>query len=324
MTDPMQRLRAADPARRAPLDDLDPAGWTALRDGVLATGPAAPGAAAGAPARGARRWRLGRNTTIALGVGIALTAGGLATIPGFFGGAGDGPNCLRTWGDAAEVTGPWLTGDPVADCRTLWAEAGIEPPGDLVGFTVQGLAFVAPADEVPQGATSLDGAPILTPAEVELQQSGFDTVDGGMVCRTVDEEAAWAQAELDRLGLATTWTVRIDGYPDEPRYSEDGFDRPCAGVDTMQHGLVSVYPAQDAEKELFFDGNWRAHLLREQITDRCVTVEEARAVADTMLAQEEHHWPTTTVVDESADCARVDLSIGGSIQVTVYGPTTVG
>jgi hypothetical protein len=54
-----------------------------------------------------------------------------------------------------------------------------------------------------------------------------------------------------------------------------------------------------------------------------VSVDEARAVADEMLAAEEHHWPTSTVVDESADCARVDLAIGGSIQVTVYGPTAV-
>lgn len=319
MTDPMQRLRAADPARRARLDDLDPTGWASLRDGVLASGTD-PGAAT---PRAAHRWRLGRNATIALGVGIALTAGGLATIPGFLGGAADGPNCLRAWGTDAEASGPWLTGDPVADCRTLWEDAGIEPPADLVGFTVGGMAFAAPADEVPQGATSLAGEPILTPAEVELQQSSFDTVDGGMVCRSVDEEAAWAQAELDRLGLADTWTVSIDGYADD-RSFQDGVDRPCAGVDTMQHGLVSVYPAQDAEKEMFFDGNWRAHLLREQITDRCVTVDEARAVADRMLASEEHHWPTTTVVDESAECARVDLSIGGSIQVTVYGPTAVG
>lgn len=316
MSDPLERLRAADPARGRGLDDLDPAAWAVLHDGVLRT-PSGT-----VPAR-RRRWRLGRNATIALGLGVVLTAGGLATIPGFLGGTVGGPNCLRTCGEPAEVTGPWVSGDPVGDCVLYWEQEGIEPPEDLVAFTVQGLTYAAPAGEVPQGAVSLDGQPVYTPAEMELQQSAADSVDGGVVCRSVPEAAAWAQQELDRLGLAGTWTVEVTGDPADPHWSEDGIDRPCSVVDVQQHGRVAVFPGADPAVDMFPDGNWRADLLRERITDACVTVDEARAVADEMLAGEEHHWPTSSVVDESADCARVDLAIGGSIQVTVYGPTRV-
>ncbi len=312
MSDPLERLHAADPARG--LADLDPAAWASLHDAVLRTAPGP------APAR-RRRWRLGRNATIALGLGVALTAGGLATIPGFLGGT-DGANCLRTWGEDAEVSGPWVTGDPVPDCELYWQQAGVEPPSDLVAFQVQGMTFVAPADQVPQGAVSLDGQPVYTPAEMELQLSVSDSVDGGVVCRSVDDSAAWAQSELDRLGLATTWEVEVTGDPEDPYWSRDGIDRPCSVINAQEHGRIEVFPGADPAVDVFPDGNPRADLLRERITDACVTVDEARAIADELLAGE-HHWPTSSVVDETAACARVDLAIGGSIQVTVYGPTEV-
>lgn len=313
MSDPLERLHAADPARG--LTDLDPAAWATLHDAVLRTAPGP------APAR-RRGWRLGRTATIALGLGVALTAGGLATIPGFLGGTGDGPNCLRTWGEDAEVTGPWVTGDPVPDCELYWQQAGIEPPSDLVAFRVASFTYVAPADQVPQGAVSLDGQPVYTPAEMELQLSAADSVDGGEVCRSVPDTAAWARSELDRLGLTGTWTVEVTGDPEDPYWSRDGVDRPCGGVDVMERGRVEIYPAEDPAVAKFPNGNPRADLLRERITDACVTVDEARAIADELLAGE-HHWPTSSVVDETAACARVDLAIGGSIQVTVYGPTEV-
>ncbi|HEY0189154.1 MAG TPA: hypothetical protein VGC67_16825 [Cellulomonas sp.] len=312
MSDPIDRLRTADPARRLHLDDLGPAAWQGLHEAILRT-EREPAASPARPAR--RRWRLGRSTTLVLGVAVALTAGGLATIPGFLGGAVDGPNCLRAWGEAAEVAGPWVTGDPVADCETYWEQAGIEPPDDLVGFTVSGLTYVAPEDEVPQGAVALDGGPVYSAAELELRASAADLVDGGMVCRSVDDAALWARGELDRLGLSGSWTVSVPEQTD----AGDGVDRPCSSVDAAD-GTVSVVPAEDPAVTMFPNGNWRADLLREQIADACVTVEEARAIVDAMLADEDH-WPTSSVVDETVDCARVDLEIGGSVQVTVYGPT---
>ena len=36
-----------------------------------------------------------------------------------------------------------------------------------------------------------------------------------------------------------------------------------------------------------------------------------------------HHWPTTVVADPKAKCASVDLMVGGSIQIWVYGPEAV-
>ena len=62
--------------------------------------------------------------------------------------------------------------------------------------------------------------------------------------------------------------------------------------------------------------------LRAGITDACVNATDARAIADAALAELDYEpWPTTTVIDESVPCARVDMQVGGNIQVTVYGPS---
>lgn len=64
--------------------------------------------------------------------------------------------------------------------------------------------------------------------------------------------------------------------------------------------------------------------LRSDIAEQCLTAEQARAVADEALASlGDGNPPVTTVVDESAECARVDLAIGGMAKVTVFGPTKV-
>ena len=64
--------------------------------------------------------------------------------------------------------------------------------------------------------------------------------------------------------------------------------------------------------------------LQAGITDRCVSLAEARAVADEALTAIDGPFPTTSVPDESVACARVDLFVGGNVQVTVHGPTAAG
>ncbi|MGW6225821.1 hypothetical protein ACWFQT_01780, partial [Cellulosimicrobium cellulans] len=51
---------------------------------------------------------------------------------------------------------------------------------------------------------------------------------------------------------------------------------------------------------------------------------DERAIADEALTSVDGPFPTTSVPDESAACARVDLFVGGNVQVTVYGPSSVG
>ncbi|MGN6241506.1 MAG: hypothetical protein ACTHNI_17400 [Cellulosimicrobium cellulans] len=329
MTDPIMRLRSADPARRADLGAVDEAAFAALREEILMTTTLDPtNAAPVAPP--SRRRRLGRRGAVAVGLATVLAGGGVAyaAIQAFRGSSGEGVTCVSAWSpDAAEgldvdAAGPWLTGDPYADCTTLLAERGLPPIEDAVAFAWDGQTYVAPADQVPDGVERLEGRSALDPAVVELQQSVTDRVDGGAsACRTVAEGVAWAEEELDRLGLED-WTV---GEHDSVPEAADGA-QVCASV-TVDVGGRAVVVGGTADSDGILEDPLVTGIvaaLKGGITDRCVPLDEARAVADEALSAIDGTFPTTSVPDDSVTCARVDLFVGGSFQVTVYGPTTAG
>ena len=61
--------------------------------------------------------------------------------------------------------------------------------------------------------------------------------------------------------------------------------------------------------------------LRTGISTKCVSLAEAKAVATTALGETDR-WPLTTIEDPTASCTRVDMIVGGSVQVTLRGPVT--
>jgi hypothetical protein len=331
MTDLMKQLRAADPVRRADLGAVDDAAFAALREEILMTTMldptnAAPAAPAAPPSR---RRRLGRRGAVALGLATVLAGGGVAyaAIQAFRGSSGEGVTCVSAWSsDVAEglnvdAAGPWLSGDPYADCTTLLAEQGLPPIEDPVAFAWDGQTYVAPADQVPDGVERLEGRSAVDPAVVELRQSVTDRVDGGASgCRTVAEGVAWAEEELDRLGLED-WTVgEHDAVP------EAAGAQVCADL-TVDVSGRAVVVGGTADSDGILEDPLVAGIvaaLKGGITDRCVSLDEARAVADDALTAIDGPFPTTSVPDESVTCARVDLFVGGSLRVTVYGPTTAG
>lgn len=332
MTDPMMQLRSADPARRAGLGAVDDAAFAALREEILMTTTldptnAAPAAPAAPPSR---RRRLGRRGAVALGLATVLAGGGVAyaAIQAFRGSSGEGVTCVRAWSpDVAEglnvdAAGPWLSGDPYADCTTLLAEQGLPPIEDPVAFAWDGQTYVAPADQVPDGVERLEGRSAVDPSVVELQQSVTDRVDGGAsTCRTVDEGVAWAEEELSRLGLED-WSVGEEDSLAEPA----GGAQVCAYV-TVDVGGRAVVVGGTADSDGILEDPLVAGIvaaLQAGITDRCVSLAEARAVADEALTAVDGPFPTTSVPDESVACARVDLFVGGNVQVTVHGPTAAG
>lgn len=329
MTDPMMQLRSADPARRAGLGAVDEAAFAALREEILMTTTLDPTNAAPA-APPSRQRRLGRRGAVALGLATVLAGGGVAyaAIQAFRGSSGEGVTCVSAWNpDVAEgldvdAAGPWLTGDPYADCTTLLAEQGLPPVEDPVAFAWDGQTYVAPADQVPDDVERLEGRSALDPAVVELQQSVTDRVDGGAsACRTVAEGLAWAEEELDRLGLED-WTVREHGALPEAA----GGAQVCASV-TVDVGGHTVTVGGTTHTDGILEDPLAAGIvaaLQRGITDRCVSLDEARAVADEALTAVDGPFPTTSVPDERVTCSRVDLFVGGSFQVTVYGPTSAG
>lgn len=341
-TDPMARLRSVDPARRVDLSHLDPGALRAVREGITMTvrePETADGASEARTRRGLGRLGLGRRGTIAVGLSVVLAGGSLgfaAYHQLFRGGLADGINCLSSWeGQSVSTDGPPLTGDPIADCATYMAGSGVAPLVDPVAFTYQGMLYVTPRDQVPEGAELLPVDPQAAHAR-ELEASLHDMVDGGRsACLGGAEAEAVARAELSRLGL-DGWTVHVDDTVLEPQNI-----RPCADLWTDTAAKrVDVLPQRADDPgsnplltELVAD-------LRTGIANQCLSLDAARAVADDALVKADAllvaanpghdvtvaggaaHWPTTSVLDESASCARVDLEVGGSIQVTVYGPTT--
>jgi hypothetical protein len=335
MTDEMKQLKAADPMRRVDLDAVDPAAFAALREEITMTGIQLDGAAAerepaGTTPPGARRRRLGRRGAIAVSLAGVLVGGGVAyaAVQAFLGDDVEGVTCMTTWNDRAlegldlDAAGPWLTGDAIADCTTLLAAEGLPPIDDPVVFKHNGQMFVTPTDQAPDWIEPIDtsAGPAVDSRVIELRRSLDDRVDGGhSTCRTLDEGATWAQSELDRLGMED-WTVETLG--------EATAERPCTWIsvaeDEDKARTVVVAAAEDPTEFPNPEVDPAVDMLRTDIAEQCLTAEQARAIADEALASlGDGNPPVTTVVDESADCARVDLAIGGMAKLTVYGPTTV-
>lgn len=341
-TDPMDRLRSVDPARRVDLSRVDPGALRAVREGITMTvrePETADGASEARTRRGLGRLGLGRRGTIAVGLSVVLAGGSLgfaAYHQLFRGGLADGINCLSSWeGQSVSTDGPPLTGDPIADCATYMAGSGVAPLVDPVAFTYQGMLYVTPRDQVPEGAELLPVDPQAAHAR-ELEASLHDMVDGGRsACLSTEDAEAMAAGEISRLGL-TGWAVDVDDTVVEAQYA-----RPCADVSAdTRSKTVRVLPHRN---DVPGDNPLLTGLvtdLRTGVAGQCLSLADARAAADAALVTADAviaaanpgqdvtvsggtaHWPTTSVLDESASCARVDLEVGGSVQVTVYGPTT--
>jgi hypothetical protein len=317
--DPMTRLRANDPIRGARLDAVDPGALSALREGITMIRREGADESAVPRARGWRRF--GVRGMVGAGLALVLVGGTAAfAVHEMLHTYTDGYECMQVWDpQGVPALSVELTGDPVADCQTTLAAQGLAPLEDPVAFTYDGQVIVTPRLQVPAGATLLVPDPDAA-AVRELTASSGDWVDGGRaVCRTAQEAAAWESAELVRLGL-DGWTVTVDELPaDTPDTQRQEF--PCAGawVDPAARTVeVLAFRAEDVTTGSG-DTAAMAAALRAGITDTCVDLTQARALVDEAVGGG-HHWPTTSVVDDTATCARVDMEVGGSILVTVYGP----
>ena len=331
MTDVMKQLEAADPARRASLDSVEAATFAALREEIIMTGTLLDTAAAErrpAAAHRTRRRRLGRRGGIAVALAGVLAGGGAAYAAVQLFAAQDtaGVTCMTTWRDSAldgqhvDASGPWMTGDAIQDCTTLLAQQGLPPVENPVVFEDDGWVYVTPADQAPDGIEPIeaDTGPQTDPNVVELRQSLGDRIDGGRgECRSVEEAATWAQSELDRLGLED-WSIDAVGSNSD--------EEPCSTLSADEVGVIRVAPEIEPDALLYSpEVDPVVGALRRGLADQCLTADEARALVDQAYSTLDYEpFPTTTVVDETLECATADLEVGGSMQVTVHGPTTVG
>ena len=328
--DELAALRAArrvDDAELATVTDRH--ALDALREGITMTDRnTAP--TVEAPRRGRR---LGRRGMAAGALGLALLGGGAAYAGyqhWYAGGALDGLTCMARWQDpdrpGADTTGgPALSGDPVADCQRYQQLSGRPEIADPVAFTRGGSAsvYVAPRDQVPA-----DGTPVASGGTVAADTAGAlrldaalgDWVDGGSSrCFTRTDAPAYMEQEIARLEL-TGWTAKV--MPDNRPY-EDG---PCGFFDTDPATRTArFYPdrrpdpsTRRPDKDVASFVYDVRDALRKGVADTCVSTTQAQRVAAKALGTE-HHWPTT-VVPTHDRCASVDLVVGGSVQIWIYGP----
>lgn len=291
------------------------------------------------------KWRHPRRTILAGVAAVAMLGGGTAWALSnytiwYSGGGLTDLTCVTSW-HAPDVDrrddqygGPELSTDPIADCERYAELTGKPRIVDPIAVRWDGARVVGPregrpADAVPiaewQPPTESPSSSTTPPApprdvvrdqakEMELTSSLEDRVDGGNSrCWDADTGTAFAQAELDRLGL-TGWEVTVE--------DQEILDGDCAFLFVPDPpGTIRVRthsqddPASTASTDL-------ASELRREIADKCLSLDEAQQVVDRLLGEDEHHWPTAIQTDPDASCTRVDLVYGGSQQVYLYGPET--
>ena len=276
----------------------------------------------------ASRRRLGRRGVAAGVLSLALVGGG-AAYAGYqqwYSGGGDGVTCFTRWSDLSDARqnlagGPELTGDPVTDCQRYQHLTGHLAIEDPVAFHRNGQLLVGPRSQVPKGTTILAGATRSEAAARELTASLGDWVDGGRSrCLSQAQATAFAEGELKRLALQG-WRVEVTAA--ETTY-------PCSEVwtDDTQPGTVVVRPRAMEDPDVVkpaADVNPAVYVLRDalrsRVADRCLSLAAATEIA-TRAVGSQHHWPLMGIADSKAACTRVDLEVGGSIQVTLRGPAT--
>lgn len=266
------------------------------------------------------KWRHPRRMILTGVLAVAMVGGGAAWAYSTFAawytaGALNGVTCMTVWatpGDKQQASnqygGPPLTTDPVADCNRYADLTGKSRIADPVAARWNDWLVVGPRASMPADAVPIPARPDET-RSFELERSLDDYVDGGL-SRCLDETSArqFARAELDRLGLSG-WTVST--REQKPRSG------PCALLLVRRPGVLEI--------RTHFGTNpapMSSHLiavLRSRIAEQCLSLPEAEAVANEALASN-HHWPTSTQLDPGSACTRVDLNIGGSLQIFLYGP----
>jgi hypothetical protein len=325
--DPLDALRAARRVSDADIAGIvDRQALSALREGITMIDQGQP--ATGEARRRGRR--LGRRGVSAGALALVLVGGGAAFAAyhqWYVGGAADGLTCMTTWQDPSDsdepldsTGGPALTGDPVADCQRYQKLSGRPEINDPVAFTRNGYVYVAPRDQVPSDGTPLTPGPADTAAAMRLDAALQDWVDGGNSrCFTTKTAVPYMKAEIAQLGLKG-WSTKV--MPDNRPYQ----DGPCGGFATDPASRTAMFlPDRGPDPNVrLSDGNVSGFVydvrdaLRTGITTRCISTQQAQDVVAKALGAQ-HHWPTT-VVPTNSRCASVDLVVGGSMQVWIYGP----
>jgi hypothetical protein len=297
----------------------------ALRDGIVMSDRLDGQLLVEVPRRG---WRLGRRRIIAGGAAAALAVTGAATAYAVFAHHAEtaGIGC-HLEPDAISIVSP-ISGDPVADCTAAATRAGEIVPDGLTAYQADGRIVVAPPSLAPKGGTPLPAGPVQDPHVIELAAALQDEVDspaGADQCGTGQAWAQYAEAEIARIGL-DGWSVTGDTASHDCAYAFPD----AATRSVMIEAREGVEGTQEAEPSRSEAAHPNAHdlanlraALRSRISQECVTLDQAEQIV--RAAVRDNHFNAgeglniTRVTDLDSQCARVDLALGGALDVRLHG-----
>jgi hypothetical protein len=209
---------------------------------------------------------------------------------------------------------PSTSGDPAYDCAIAWKrDHGTDPP-PLVAYDngVGGVTALPRSTKPPSGWKPLRSQDV---ALIELQDSLDDYVNGlNSSCLDGSAATRLAEAKLARFGFSA-WTVGVRG---EGSCTTGDIVDPASKTVTL---IASSGDAADHETTF----RKLADKLRP-LTQRCeslpVAVASVRAeAAELGLSESNRTYELGAVEDDSLRCASIYETVGGTIFLTVRGPS---
>jgi hypothetical protein len=299
---------------------------SALREGITMTErQTAPPVEA--PRRGRR---LGRRGMGAGALGLVLLGGGAAYAVSQL---DDGPgldtlNCAEAMTVGSDgvhlsrsVDGTAASGDDVADCAQIRADAGLPALVDPYAFVYGGTHFVVSRAGVPVEVAREAAKPVPVAEQralLELESAADDWIDGpNGRCLTPAQAREYAEQTLARVGL-TGWRTRQFEDRDNPAPGPCATLVPFAEQHVVEVRVNSRRPITPDPANIASSVFTDAKALREQVADRCLSLAEAKRVARGIVDPVDD---VTAVPDETVGCTRVDMVVGGKVFVTLRGPS---
>ena len=311
MSDPIDIVRVMAPPVAAHPELLD-----RVRKDLMTTITPTPQQASG-------RWSLRRRAIL---IGVAALLSGAAAGWAIFGNVSTFTELQCPENSIIDA----VSGDPVQDCANQWRfEHGAEPPAmSAYDNGTGGVVVLIDGDPVPEGYTPLESDVVQDTARIELEASLGD-VATGLESGCYDEATAHdiARRELDRLGLdawriTTDETRRPDGstlcayflvFPDDTQVQLIGLGGDAGIADPFGPFATSLH---DTMGSSCLDLAEAADVVRSLAANSAVEI--GGQVVD--FSEEAGVLTVHIIEDAGATCTRVNVNIGGRVEVTLRGP----
>ena len=256
-----------------------------------------------------------RRRPLVLVVAIVVAAATAAAAWAIFGSSAQQTTSVECVISGTDTIIPASSGDPAADCALQWQrDLGTTPPPLLAYDNGDGGVTVLPRSEKPPAGFERLPGHSQDVALIQLQESLDDYVNGlNSTCLDGAAATALTHAKLTQFGL-TGWTVTI---------RNDGACADSEVVDPASRTVTLIGTAVPTGPETTF--RRLADKLRP-LTKSCESLPAAvgsvrSAASDLGLSESARTYELNAVTDNSLRCSSIYETVGGTIFLTVRGPS---